>query len=99
MKKLDAIKQRLAAYTDAATNTDEKLESGAIMDFVHYGESDVEWLLARVGELLEACEAVDALDGVSSWEMTEHQFDKAANEACEKIKAAIAKAKESEETK
>lgn len=51
MKKLTAIKQRLTAYTDAATNTDEKLENGAIMDFVHYGERDVEWLLARVDEL------------------------------------------------
>lgn len=51
MRKLDAIKKRLAAYNDPATNTEDKLESGAIVDFVQYSHEDVEWLLDRVGEL------------------------------------------------
>jgi hypothetical protein len=58
MRKLDAIKQRLAKATDPNTNTDEKLENGGITDFVMYGESDVAWLLERVGELMNAGQRV-----------------------------------------
>jgi hypothetical protein len=49
--QLTAIKLRLAKITDLATNTDEKLENGAIMDSVMYSEDDIAWLLGYVAKL------------------------------------------------
>jgi hypothetical protein len=54
MKKLDAIRLRLERISSPDTNTDEKLENGAIMDSVQHSEADIAWLLSRVGELVEA---------------------------------------------
>lgn len=69
MKKLDAIKQRLEQVTDAGTNTDAKLESGAIMDWVNYADEDMAWLIARLDELAERGEQLlKVLRDYGAWE-------------------------------
>lgn len=64
MKRLDAIKERLAKVTDLDTDTDEKLENSAISDWVNYADADMAWLLRRMDELLTAGQKV--LDGLNA---------------------------------
>lgn len=90
MNRLHAIKQRLAMYTSADTNTDEKLENGAIAEWTFHSDGDAAWLLARVDELLEASEA--ALAYFDQCVMNCDPDDGEVEEAI-KLRAAIRKAK------
>ena len=61
MKRLDVISERLARYTDISTNTDEKLENGAIMDWTQHSDDDALWLLVQVRQLLAAAATCERL--------------------------------------
>lgn len=95
MNRLEQIRERYERYTDLKTNTDEKLENGAISDWTFHGDDDMGWLLERVDELLEACIAgLDALENILSSEFATHKNPRPEddNPAVLQLRAAIAKA-------
>jgi type II restriction/modification system DNA methylase subunit YeeA len=52
MKRLDAVRARHERQVDETTDIDQKLEDGVINEWLDYGDSDIEFLLKSLDEML-----------------------------------------------